>query len=438
MPDDSLPPADKAVLAFFEIVAFALGWGGVDRLLQGKSWLSVLPIFAATILTSYTGFKWSQIKLKVGNRLGVGGQYRRILIVIALLLLTAYDIYDRHANGSPTLVPWWHYVPILLGVVAMIWLIIGGLASANTRPKESLTPDRVSLPQLVIHRAVYAAGLPTEVSVTKQLQDIVRDGIAIIVDSTLGGLLPHDPAFGIPKRLDVEYSYGTDTRVPVSRTERPAGEIMRLVLPEDTEVARLKKELSHCQAAHSAEKANDLNEKAKAENRAIQLEAKLGELERESVGGFLPLQKDAIRLSRQLLEFLKRLGPSPTPKYTAEDIDRMTAAQTKALIEAEDGDFSEACEYYRPDSLAFTHQGLKDQPRAHWKRLLPWYQKVEAGYTLELKTEVETMRNRFAMYGVSDGVLLLPVEGKDADKNIRAMAAKFWELAYKIGEEGSS
>jgi len=69
MPDDSLPPADKAVLAFFEIVAFALGWGGVDRLLEGKSWLSVLPIFAATILTSYTGFKWPQIKRNSAPRL---------------------------------------------------------------------------------------------------------------------------------------------------------------------------------------------------------------------------------------------------------------------------------------------------------------------------------------------------------------------------------
>jgi hypothetical protein len=62
MSDDSQAPADKAVLAFFEIVAFALGWGGVDRLLDGRSRLSVLPIFAATILTSYAGFMWPQIR----------------------------------------------------------------------------------------------------------------------------------------------------------------------------------------------------------------------------------------------------------------------------------------------------------------------------------------------------------------------------------------
>jgi hypothetical protein len=123
MPDDSLPPADKTVLAFFEIVAFALGWGGVERLLAGKSFVSVVPIFAATILTSYTGFKWPQIKLKVGNRLGVR-RYRAILAVAALLLLTTYDIYDRHVNGWLVLAPWWHYGPILLGVVAVIWLVL--------------------------------------------------------------------------------------------------------------------------------------------------------------------------------------------------------------------------------------------------------------------------------------------------------------------------
>jgi tRNA_anti-like len=68
MPDDSLPPADKAVLAFFEIVAFALGWAGVDRLLAGTSLFIVIPIFAATILTSYTGFKWPRIKQQLSKK----------------------------------------------------------------------------------------------------------------------------------------------------------------------------------------------------------------------------------------------------------------------------------------------------------------------------------------------------------------------------------
>jgi hypothetical protein len=230
MPDDSLPPADKAVVAFFEIVAFALGWDGVARLLDGKSWLSVLPILAATILTSYTGFKWAQIKLKVGNRLGLTGQYRSILAVATLLLLTAYDFYDRHVNGALALVPWWHYGPILLGVAAVIWLMIGGLL--RNEPSK-----------LVIHRAVYAAGLQTEVSVTDKLKNAVRDALVITVDNTLGNLLPRDPAFNVRKRLDVDYSYGSDTVFHVSRIEPPVGETGRLLLPEDSEVQRLTDEI---------------------------------------------------------------------------------------------------------------------------------------------------------------------------------------------------
>ncbi len=70
MPDDSLSPADKAVVAFFEIVAFALGWAGVDRFLAGTSLFVVAPIFIATVLTSYTGFKWPQIKRKCASRVG--------------------------------------------------------------------------------------------------------------------------------------------------------------------------------------------------------------------------------------------------------------------------------------------------------------------------------------------------------------------------------
>jgi hypothetical protein len=94
--------------------------------------------------------------------------------------------------------------------------------------------------KLVIRRAVYAAGRPTEEQdVTYQLENAVRDGIVVTVDATLGGLLPRDPAFGVHKRLDVEYSYGSDSVLHVSRTELPPGEIMRLVLPEDTEVQRL-------------------------------------------------------------------------------------------------------------------------------------------------------------------------------------------------------
>jgi len=76
------------------------------------------------------------------------------------------------------------------------------------------------------------------VSITKELQGAVRDALVITVNDKLGGLLAEDPAFGVGKRLDVDYSY-RGARFQVFRYERPSGEVMRLVLPEDTEVKRL-------------------------------------------------------------------------------------------------------------------------------------------------------------------------------------------------------
>ncbi len=46
------------------------------------------------------------------------------------------------------------------------------------------------------------------------------------------------------KRLDVEYSYGSDTVLRVSRQEPLSGEISRLLLPEDTELPRLKDDIA--------------------------------------------------------------------------------------------------------------------------------------------------------------------------------------------------
>lgn len=146
-----------------------------------------------------------------------------------------------------------------------------------------------------------------------------------------------------------------------------------------------------------------------------------------------PLQKDALQLSAELLKFLKRLGPAPAPKYTAEAIANMTSAQMKSLIDAEDGDFAEACEYYQGDGTLFiqTANAYSNKITAHWKRLLPWYQKVAASYALEFRDKVETMRNRFLLEGLTDEALLMPIEGKFGEKRARNIAAKLWELAYR-------
>ena len=83
-------------------------------------------------------------------------------------------------------------------------------------------------------------------SVTDKLHNAPREGLVVHLDGTLGNLLPRDPAFNVRKRLDVDYSYESDTVIHLSRLEPPLGETMRLVLPEDTEVQRLEKETQGC------------------------------------------------------------------------------------------------------------------------------------------------------------------------------------------------
>jgi hypothetical protein len=169
--------------------------------------------------------------------------------------------------------------------------------------------------------------------------------------------------------------------------------------------------------------------------KSVDEQNRLLELGRLIDGVLNPLQIDALRLSTALLDFLIRLGPEPAPKYTAAEIDNMTSARMKELIDANDGDFFEACEYHRAGRLAFNPAQLETQLTTRWTRLLPWYQKVASSYALEFESKVENLAHRFAIEGMSDQVLLLPVQGGHIVDTVQAIAAKLWELAYKIGEK---
>jgi hypothetical protein len=151
---------------------------------------------------------------------------------------------------------------------------------------------------------------------------------------------------------------------------------------------------------------------------------------------FGPLQFDALQLSTTLLNFLKRLGPEPPPKYSRDQIAKLSATETKRLIETKDGDFSEACAYHDGDQRIFDisadslYRGMQNRH----VRMLPWYEKLRASYALELKSKVEEIRNRFSIEGLSDGVLILPVQDFNGLKNVQLIAAKLWELAFTLEE----
>jgi pyruvate/2-oxoglutarate dehydrogenase complex dihydrolipoamide acyltransferase (E2) component len=72
---------------------------------------------------------------------------------------------------------------------------------------------------------------------------------------------------------------------------------------------------------------------------------------------------------------------------------------------------------------------------ARFRLLDPWYEKITAGYNLEFRAEVERIHDRFAVEGIADESLKVPAQGRLARKEIRGIASKLWELAYKLRDK---
>lgn len=167
-----------------------------------------------------------------------------------LCFFTAFgQLYLQYRGGTADSwenAGWRMNIPVVLFFAAVVLMLVTAAIYKGIwiPPKQQHTAT-ASEPKLKIHRANYGAGPHAEVSV--HLQNAVRDAIVIHVDPTLGGLLPRDPAPGACKRLDVDYSYEGETILHLSRLEPEAGQTMRLVLPEDTEVSRLQSELREVQ-----------------------------------------------------------------------------------------------------------------------------------------------------------------------------------------------
>jgi len=156
---------------------------------------------------------------------------------------------------------------------------------------------------------------------------------------------------------------------------------------------------------------------------------------RDKLGTFSALQWDALSLSLRLLNFIEAQGPPPQPKYSADEVRRMP-------LDMNDKDLDFACEFHFGGNVSDggpqTSEELQKLMMARFMILDPWYEKVRASYALEFRSEVERMYNRFSIEGFTDDVLDVPVQGKMGRENIRAIASKLWELAYKVREKGIS
>jgi hypothetical protein len=122
----------------------------------------------------------------------------------------------------------------------------------------------------------------------------------------------------------------------------------------------------------------------------------------EALDLFTPLQRDALRLSMELLRLLARLGPAPI---------------------------------FDASSFPDTHDGTLDSIMARWNLMEPWNDRVKASYALEnFPNRVEEMRNRFVVEGISEEDLCLPIEGNNAANNISLIASTLWEMAFREGK----
>ena len=131
-------------------------------------------------------------------------------------------------------------IPQLYWNVSGVWafslyaLIVGAfLATFAWRYKkdQESSSENPAPSRLKIHSALYGTGPVTDMDVGAILQQQNRDALAVFISNDLFG---RDPAPNIPKRLEVEYSYGNQHHLKVMRPEG-----YRLVLPEDSYVTEV-------------------------------------------------------------------------------------------------------------------------------------------------------------------------------------------------------
>jgi len=179
---------------------------------------------------------------------------------------------------------WFFIVGLFLLSFILLALLLYMARKISAAPKTDSAAPRQ---KLVIHSAVYGTGPLNDIVITDKLQNAQRDGLVIPVDNSL---VPTDPAYGQPKRLEVDYSYGNNTRFRAVRWEGS-----RLSLPEDTELSRLTQALATTTKGHRKLEAEN-ESRARAE--IMELKNKLNQRHSKSLdwGGEWKLAEDSFRL----------------------------------------------------------------------------------------------------------------------------------------------
>jgi hypothetical protein len=177
-------------------------------------------------VSDWMGKEWEQVKPRIRYDI-----YKWIVALAGASVIALAAIFMKSIREIPA--------PVFWGALflLMLWSFVFLAYRLERHRPDAYSSGRKS--KLVIHRAVY--GVPGAMTdITQALQNAAKDGLVIPVDN---GLVPTDPAKGIRKRLDVEYSYGDGIVCFVSRRESMQDDIVRLVLPQDSETARIESEI---------------------------------------------------------------------------------------------------------------------------------------------------------------------------------------------------
>jgi hypothetical protein len=190
-------------------------------------------------------------------------RYWPTLITVLVFLLIGYDIYDHRAHGSSASssgsISWPGLMLLLIavGLGLMIGRVKRGALSENVDdvlaglPRQ--TPAPKEPPKLLIHSADYRAwnGSGEHFDVTEFLRKIIVGDCLVHGPVENGSFMidgknyvPRDPLSGQVKRLQVTYSYNGEASRTIQRSEHG-----RLVLPEDSAISWLEKQVEVLKAA---------------------------------------------------------------------------------------------------------------------------------------------------------------------------------------------
>src|ERR1700690_3615317 len=108
MPEIDMQPGEKAIFVFLESVSLGLALTGIERVSSVNSisgLVFALFLLLSSAVVSYVGFKWPQIKSKIGiasrlERLAGNYRYRAFSILLVAFVFSGYLLIYLHSLRS--------------------------------------------------------------------------------------------------------------------------------------------------------------------------------------------------------------------------------------------------------------------------------------------------------------------------------------------------